>query len=79
MSREFNKYAKELSKKIANIPTGKYHKMPKKAKAYNGEHLEETLSLLEKSLETDLLTLTKYEEWLEASCGEHKTRWTFLC
>ena len=50
MSREFNKYAKELSKKIANIPTGKYHKMPKKAKAYNGEHLEETLSLLEKKI-----------------------------
>ncbi|MBQ9786140.1 MAG: hypothetical protein IJW25_01585 [Clostridia bacterium] len=74
MSRNHKKYAKQLSKKIANIPSVNSHKMPMKAKAYNGEHMEEMLLELEKSLEVDLFALTKYEDWLEAFSGEHKTR-----
>ena len=71
MSKEFKKYVKELSKKVANIDVGKLHKIDREC-FKKGNSLQENLYNLEQNFVADWDSFENYEKWLEQNCGDKK-------
>lgn len=71
MSNEFKKYAKELSKKVANIDVCENHKINKRLLSKNKDILN-NLNDLENSFIADWSSLTEYEDWLVKNIGNKK-------
>ncbi len=73
MSRDFEKYAKELSDKVEHIPPYDVHMMEKDGYLDRSEMLA-ILGDLQSFLDNEVSNLPKYEQWLEDNGGTDKTR-----
>ena len=72
MSKEFSQYAKQLSKKVANIDVKNKHKINREC-FKKGNSLSQNLYELEQSFVADWDSFENYEKWLEKNCAD-KTR-----
>ena len=71
MKKEFKNYAKQLSKKVANIDVGKLHKIDVNSFSKKND-LNENLYELENSFVADWDSFLEYEKWLEQNCADKK-------
>lgn len=65
MSEDFEKYAKELSEKVANIPPCNLHIMEERGIKINKTEMSSVLDELQSFADGGLSDLKKYEEWLK--------------
>lgn len=72
MSKEFKQYARELSKKVANIDVKCKHKINMDS-FKKSNTLSQNLCEIEKFFVADWDSFENYEKWLEKNCGD-KTR-----
>ena len=74
MSEDFEKYAKELSEKVANIPPYNLHMMEERGINLDKPEMRSVLNDLQSFVDGGLSELKNYEKWLEENGGPNKTR-----
>jgi len=74
MSEDFEKYAKELSERVANIPPYNVHMMEERGIQLNKTEMLSVLDDLQSFVDGGISDLKKYEKWLEDNSGPNQTR-----